>query len=119
MKIRSGFVSNSSSSSFVCAICDGAEYGELDEVEMVECPKCGNIIHYHCCSDYEKVERAAMKSGGECPEELCPICSFSVIARYDKLKYVFKKLGITEQDAENEILNRFINYDQFCKFMNK
>lgn len=40
MKIRSGFVSNSSSSSFVCCICGESEGGydmSLEDAGMVEC----------------------------------------------------------------------------------
>jgi len=41
MKIRSGFVSNSSSSSFICAVSGGVESGwdaGLDEFDMSQCP---------------------------------------------------------------------------------
>lgn len=44
MKIRAGFVSNSSSSSFMCDICRCTESGWdacLSDVEMVECGSCG------------------------------------------------------------------------------
>lgn len=53
MKIRSGFVSNSSSSSFICDICKGAEegYAGLAEVEMVRCGA-GHVYHLGCGEDY-------------------------------------------------------------------
>lgn len=47
MKVRNGFVSNSSSSSFVCNICGETEGGydcSLDEVGMAECEH-GHIFH--------------------------------------------------------------------------
>lgn len=47
MKIRNGFVSNSSSSSFVCNICGEVETGydcSLDELEMAECEH-GHVFH--------------------------------------------------------------------------
>ena len=49
MKIRNGFVSNSSSSSFVCAVCGREESGmdmSLTDCEMSECVN-GHII----CND--------------------------------------------------------------------
>lgn len=47
MKIRNGFVSNSSSSSFTCNICGETESGFdccLDDFDMVECEH-GHIFH--------------------------------------------------------------------------
>ena len=47
MKIRNGFVSNSSSSSFICNICGGLEGGyecSLSDVEMEECEH-GHTFH--------------------------------------------------------------------------
>ena len=46
MKIRTGFVSNSSSSSFVCDLCGRTETGwdiSLEEAEMIECVN-GHVI---------------------------------------------------------------------------
>ena len=46
MKIRQGFVSNSSSSSFICAICKETETsmnGDVGEVDMCQC-ECGHIM---------------------------------------------------------------------------
>lgn len=51
VKIRSGFVSNSSSSSFVCDVCGAAESG-MDapayDLGYVECPSCGHTICMSC-----------------------------------------------------------------------
>jgi len=53
MKVRSGFVSNSSSSSFVCAICDRSEGGwdaDWSDFDMDHCYECGNCF----CIDHMK-----------------------------------------------------------------
>ena len=50
MKIRKGFVSNSSSSSFVCDICGDTEVGYdqgLSDFDMVECVN-GHSFHIEC-----------------------------------------------------------------------
>jgi len=53
MKIRNGFVSNSSSSSFTCAVC-GEDHSGMDlclsECEMFECEN-GHIFHEACVKD--------------------------------------------------------------------
>lgn len=41
MKIRMGFVSNSSSTSFVCCYC-GEEFEAMDDQYGCKCPVCGN-----------------------------------------------------------------------------
>jgi len=49
MKRRNGFVSNSSSSSFLCEICGRQEvsYEGLSEVQMVECDNGHTFCEYH------------------------------------------------------------------------
>lgn len=62
-KIRSGFVSNSSSSSFICDICGREEFGFdmcLDEAEMCECENghticLDHIIYPESQEVYQKV----------------------------------------------------------------
>lgn len=77
MKCRSGFVSNSSSSSFVCNVCgeswsgwDG-EYG--GDVREITCGKCGYTMCSNCADlpDYiQKGSEECLKcqkfNGGEC-----------------------------------------------------
>ncbi len=58
MKIRNGFVSNSSSSSFVCDICNGVEegYDGLAEIGMVDC-EYGHVFHTSCAENYTQIEQ--------------------------------------------------------------
>lgn len=88
MKVRKGFVSNSSSSSFICDITGASESGidvSLTDFEMVECVK-GHTFCYsgfpeveewaasdEDCEDYIEDERNT-EYGYGLPERLCPIC---------------------------------------------
>ena len=73
MKIRNGFVSNSSGSSFVCDICGDERQGyELVDIRMVECENGCIICDDHLDSDaiinYVCIEPRL-------DEESCPVCS--------------------------------------------
>ena len=86
MKIRSGFVSNSSSSSFVCDICGETAEGwdlSLTDCDYYEC------VNGHClCADdlleeysYELDEDdpewdEELAYNYQMPEKYCPICNF-------------------------------------------
>lgn len=60
MKVRNGFVSNSSSSSFMCDVCGTTESGwdaGLSDFDMVECGTCGSTMcagHMEGLSDDDK-----------------------------------------------------------------
>ncbi len=61
MKIRNGFVSNSSSSSFTCDVCGDTESGfdiSLDDIEMAECIN-GHIFcksHMPNIGEYDNID---------------------------------------------------------------
>lgn len=62
MKIRKGFVSNSSSSSFTCDVCgencSGMDMG-LKDAEMYECEEGHTFCESHASSDPEKAYTTA------------------------------------------------------------
>ena len=73
MKIRNGFVSNSSGSSFICDICGNERQGyELIDIHMIECEN-GCII----CDDHLDANATINYDFGECrvDEKNCPVCS--------------------------------------------
>ena len=66
MKIRTSFVSNSSSSSFMCKVCGEMESGwdlTLTQAHMSECEECGRTIHKECMNkvDDEKAKELWIK----------------------------------------------------------
>ena len=78
MKIRNGFVSNSSSSSFICGFCGRTEIGydlSIGEAEMLEC------VHGHCFCQHEMIggyQESMFENYDnryEVPEQYCPICN--------------------------------------------
>jgi len=78
MKIRLGFVSNSSSSSFLCVITGNIEGGydlSLKDAGMADCVKGHTFTPY----GYEEVDQYIEDNPDEgryhIPELLCPVCN--------------------------------------------
>lgn len=104
MKIRKGFVSNSSSSSFMCDIT-GEVFGGFDynlgDLEMADCVE----GHEFLTSGYDEVESWITEAEDRhdarysVPKELCPICNGRAKSRIvARLKNDMKRLNITEED---------------------
>lgn len=93
MKMRLGYVSNSSSSSFVCDFCGEKSYSRSGEIEGCEdiamsfCPSCCETYAHIFCADH-------------LPEDgICPICSMKVVGLYDGDAYLLKTTSYTKEDA--------------------
>ena len=145
MKIRTGFVSNSSSSSFICDICE-KENDYIDNMHLdADVVICENQhrFHYKCGSKVliDKVEPIFNKFKEECAvgvmdwedfyckvdetfgmieEGLCPICSIYKLSEYEMAKYYWKENG-REQAAKvhKEIKNKFKTYKAFKQYLDK
>jgi hypothetical protein len=129
MKIRTGFVSNSSSSSFVCEIT-GEEFSGwdagLDDFDLVECQN-GHVFSEEYViggfpitpigedledKDFDPNERY------EIPKKYCPICQMQIITEDMVNNYAVKVLGGREKIVK-DIKNIFNTYDEYQKCIDK
>jgi hypothetical protein len=137
MKIRTGFVSNSSSSSYVCDVCHDSAVSydmSLEDAEMFECAN-GHTVHDKCadlktqnflntCGE-EEIEDSAgnlinnpdfnEEGRYEVPAEHCSICQFKVLISNDGLAHLRQKLGINDEDLLKEMKDLYGDYESFKK----
>jgi hypothetical protein len=125
MKIRKGFVSNSSSSSFICDITGGIEAGydmSLDESGMVECEKghtfyTDYLIKKDGWDDY--VNSDEYDYGWGIPSKFCPICNFEKVSRKDIYKVLMKMQGFNNlKEVRQMILDKFDSFDELQEYVN-
>ena len=126
MKFRKSFVTNSSSSSYICEYCGKEASGwdmSLSEAEMIECVN-GHTVCEECIDsktlkylydNYADEDKDTYWEDWryELPEKYCPICSFDVFLDSDILKFLEKFHSINMDDIENEIKKNFKNYSDF------
>lgn len=117
MKIRKGFVSNSSSSSFICDVCGESYSGwdaTLDEAEMFEC------VHGHtvCLSHaVEEIDQESEEYPYSISSKYCPICMFNALETESAFKYLLKMTGKTKQTLLNELRHKFDSYEKFLEYL--
>ncbi len=125
MKKRMGFVSNSSTSSFVCFIC---EEGSIDyeHEDSCECEK-GHTFHGKCASKlggkykifkehYLDIEEKALNDNFLVKKEFCPLCNFDVITDEEILAYLVKN-GISKDEIRAKIKTMFKDRDMFLNYV--
>jgi hypothetical protein len=117
VKIREGFVSNSSSSAFVtCGSCSGQTdvgFAGHEDVWWVACEECETDFCRDCvdpflCEKETKELEKWLKSGNweSMPKKFCPVCNLKVVTREDVIDYAFEKLGTTMEKLEQELLEK-------------
>ena len=131
MKIRNGFVSNSSSSSFTCDICGETEviYDGIGDVDGVVCQSEWHSFHKSCGEKYNIVIKEVMIDGYEelaVTEETCPLCNLDIIDDDVILRYLLLTVFNTNRnnckrlekdDVRREIKKRFDNEQDTLKWI--
>lgn len=126
MKTRSGFVANSSSSSFVCEVCGEIESGwdiSVEDLDMVMCLQ-DHYIHTNCLDETIR-ENLRLENDSEVEEDAslskihCPVCTLKVIQTADLLAYLLKQSNLTEEQLEQEIRQQFSSLEDFKAGLNE
>jgi len=144
MKIRLGFVSNSSSSSYTCDICGNTESGYdqgPDELGFAECVERHTFCKDHLIdipespdtdleddeADEDGFDKDGFDKDGfdeegknedyEYVASRCPICQFQEVSSHERKKYLYEVTKVTDKELDKEIKARFKNYKEFQDFI--
>jgi hypothetical protein len=131
MKIRNGFVSNSSSSSFMCDVSGGMESGIdlcLSDVGMVSCKNNHMFYERYLLPEIAKEEKVVSEDEedseydfydeDEIQSERCPICQMQYVTANDAFRYLKKSLGFaTEKELAKFLKDKFGSYKEFKEYL--
>lgn len=125
MIYRLGFVSNSSSSSFICMVsgeCEGGYDLSLRDAGMVEC-NAGHLFYSHymvgSVNEDNLSENDFYRYMDEniIPSENCPICTLTHITDNDILKFVIKKMKFDKNKIIKDIKDTCKDYQGLIRFL--
>lgn len=124
MKIRKGFVSNSSSSSFICDVSGHLECGfdmSIEDAQMYECENehtfCEDYLITDGWEEYSEDIVDGYYIRYEVPSKFCPICQMKNIKKSDMIKFLLKKSNTTISDIEKEIREKFDSYTNLIDYL--
>lgn len=125
MKIRIGFVTNSSSSSYVCDICGNEQSGydmSLEDAYMVQCSNGHTFCEDHILEGFKRVDNEESDDYDEdwrwqLKSDYCPICQFKHLVAEDYLSFMLKDTGITKELILAVFSSRFKDYKTFKNFL--
>jgi hypothetical protein len=119
MKIRNGFVSNSSSTSFTCDVC-GYECGgwdySLDDANMYECEN-GHTFCRDEVINKDDPEWEQLNDLEVIPAKFCPVCNMHAVTNLMKMDYVAFKYNFKWSDITAEIKSKFKTYDEMITYI--
>lgn len=121
MKLRKGFVSNSSSSSFTCLVCGGEFVGWDGMYESgVEERECMNG-HTLCRSHKIKVELTEEEEGscwdGVLHSKECPICAMQIILPGELAMFLLREYQLDRKTILEKIRSTFSDYTEFQRYI--
>ena len=122
-----GFVSNSSSSSFLCEVCGEIESGMdlcLGDIGYSECASGHVFCDSHKLEKVKEEKNEKTECGYEededeyqCPIVECPICQFKVLTDSDGFTYMQKMHNVTVSQLLSQIASTFPSYKMFKEFL--
>lgn len=123
MKIREGFVSNSSSSSFICMVSGRIEAGydlSMRDVEMYQCENGHYFDDSYLLPAPPKIDIDEDEDGDEryeCPAARCPICTLDHITDVDLLKYILKSRAFNKEGLKATMREQYKDHETFTEAM--
>lgn len=139
MKIRQGFVSNSSSSSYTCVVCgetvSGMDLGHADDdygsTGMFDCERKHTVCKKHAVGigNFEDLDEAIRAQAPIQDDESddfydayykvsskhCPICQMESFTDEDLLAWCLNRLCMPREMAEQQIKETNPTYEEFMK----
>jgi hypothetical protein len=103
MKIRNGFVSNSSTSSYTCDVCGNTEAAYdlgLEDAGMYQCE------HGHCFCE-EDLIGPSQEERYEISPETCPICTLTHIQESTLLQYICLEHNIDIEKIKGTLRDKY------------
>jgi hypothetical protein len=123
MKIRAGFVSNSSSSSYICEVC-GDTFEAWDEgisrFHLVQCNQDHLFCECHRINPNPDGTYIMYEEEGEdnqIDSIHCPICQMQEITNDMVLTYLIHKSGMKFNEVKDEMKKSFETFEEFQSYI--